>query len=50
VCNSVQQNTKYLNCRIKKIQIFCWQSGNSVKRKTIPWQPNPGFPLFKRQS
>jgi hypothetical protein len=29
---------------------FCWRSGNSVKRKTTPGQPNPGIPLFRRHS
>jgi len=47
VCNSVQQN---ITMRKIKRQIFCWQSGNSLKRKTTPGQPNPGYPLFRRQS
>jgi hypothetical protein len=29
---------------------FVDEVGNSVKRKTTPGQPNPGFLLFKRQS
>jgi hypothetical protein len=33
-----------------KIHIFCLQSVNSVKIKTTPGQPNPGYPLFRRQS
>jgi hypothetical protein len=47
VCNSVQQN---ITMQKLKRQIFCWQSGNSIKRKTIPGQPNPGYPLFRKQS
>jgi hypothetical protein len=27
-----------------------WRSGNSIKIKTSLGQPNPGFPLFRRQS
>jgi hypothetical protein len=47
VCNSVQKNI--IMQKIKR-QIFCWWSGNSIKRKTTLGQPNPGYPLFRRQN
>jgi len=47
VCNSVQQNITMW--KIKR-HIFFRRSGNSFKRKTTPGQPNPGYPLFRRQS
>jgi hypothetical protein len=43
----VQQN---ITMRKIRKHIFCRWSGNSIKRKTTPGQPNPGFPLFRRQS
>jgi hypothetical protein len=47
VFNSVEQN---ITMRKIKRRIFCRQSVNSIKRKTTSGQPNPRYPLFRRQS
>jgi hypothetical protein len=43
VCN------KILNAEIKGDKYFVDDFVNSIKRKTTPGQPNPGYPLFRRQ-
>jgi hypothetical protein len=45
VCVCVQQNI--LNAEFK--EDICWRSGNSVKSKATPGQPNPGTPLSKNK-
>jgi hypothetical protein len=44
VCN------KILNVKIKGDKYFVDEVENSIKRKTTPGQPNPGYPPFRRQS
>jgi hypothetical protein len=48
VCTKCQQ--KISTAESKWHRDFCWRSGNSVKRKTTPRQPNPGISLFRRHS
>jgi len=43
-------STKINTAESKRHRDFCWRSGNSIKRKTTMGQPNPGYPLFRRQS
>jgi hypothetical protein len=44
VCN------KILNAEFKGDKYFVDEIGNSIKRKTTSRQPNPGYPLFRKQS
>jgi hypothetical protein len=43
VCN------KILNAELEETNILLTK-WNSIKRKTTPGQPNPGYLLFRRQS